>query len=96
MLISYYNQEGGVHILEQPRGQSWTVTRPCAFEMIEGSECELVTCFGQLNMNVSYYAVIPQFLCRDRASIQYRGTDSPRTYWYMQVLCRPSSIIRLF
>jgi hypothetical protein len=40
MLISYYNQEVDVHILEQPCGQSWIVTRPCAIEMIEGSECE--------------------------------------------------------
>jgi hypothetical protein len=46
-------------------------------------------------MKVSQYAVITltiglmnqQFLCRDRLSIQYRGTDSPGTYWCMQVLC---------
>jgi hypothetical protein len=41
LMISYYNQEVGVHILEQPCGQRWIVTRPCAIEMIEGSECEL-------------------------------------------------------
>jgi hypothetical protein len=35
MLISYYKQEVGVHILERPCGQSWVVTRPCAIEIIE-------------------------------------------------------------
>jgi hypothetical protein len=51
MLISYYNQEVGAHILEQPCGQSWIVTRPCAIGMIEDSECELLLAmrrgFGQ-------------------------------------------------
>jgi hypothetical protein len=33
-----------------------------------------------------------QFLCRDRASIPM-PKDSPGTYWCIQVLCRPSTII---
>jgi hypothetical protein len=38
MLISYYNKEVGVHILEQSADKAGS--RPCAIEMIEGSECE--------------------------------------------------------
>jgi hypothetical protein len=49
-----------VHILEQPCGQSWIVTRR-SIEMIEGSECEFPVGnagSGRLNMKEHSFMAI--------------------------------------